>query len=109
MNKIAFIYGAETQRLRKIIRITRNKELSRRVNADLLVLKGHSKAEVARVLHAGRSSVIRWMTWDKISGADGLKTKGVGRPPKLPRTFICGVLKIMLKFTPRNTGYQRSR
>jgi len=109
MNKIAFIYGAETQRLRKIIRKTRNKELSRRANAVLLILKGHSKAEVARMLQAGRSSVLRWMTWYEVGGADGLNTKGVGRPPKLPRAFICGVLKIMLKFTPRNTGYQRSR
>jgi transposase len=49
------------------------------------------------------------MTWYEVGGADGLTTKGVGRPPKLPRAFICGVLKIMLKYTPRNTGYQRSR
>lgn len=49
MNEIAFNYGAETRRLRKIIRKIRNKELSRRANAVLLVLEGHSKAEVARL------------------------------------------------------------
>jgi transposase len=109
MNKIAFIYSTETRRLRKIIRKTRNKELYRRANAVLLVLEGHSKAEVAGLLHAGRSSVIPWMTWYEVAGSDGLNTKELGRRPKLLRTFICGELKIMPKFTPRNTGYQRSR
>ena len=71
MNKIVFIDCTETQRLRKIIRNTRNKELSRRVNAVLLVLKGHPKAEVARMQHAGRSSVIHWMTWYEVAGAEG--------------------------------------
>jgi hypothetical protein len=77
MNKIAFFYGAETSRLRKIMRKTRDKDLCRRANAVLLVFKGKTKSEVARLLQAGRSSVVRWITWYEVSGVDGLKTKGV--------------------------------
>ena len=71
MNKIAFFYGAETSRLRKIMRKTRNKDLCRRANAVLLVLKGKIKSEVARLLQAGRSSVGRWITWYEVGGVDG--------------------------------------
>ena len=109
MNKIAFLYGAETRRLKKIIHKTRDRDLCRRANAVLLVLKGKTKSEVASLLQAGRSSLNRWLKWYDVAGVDGLKTKGVGRPVRLNRDFICGVLKILLKYTPRTLGYQRSR
>lgn len=81
MNKIAFLYGAETRRLKKIIHKTRDKDLCRRVTAVLLVLKGKAKSEVARLLQAGRSSVIRWVRWYESAGIDGLLSKRTGRPP----------------------------
>ena len=109
MNRIAFLYGAETRRLKKIIHKTRDRDLCRRANAVLLVLKGKTKSEVASLLQAGRSSLNRWLKWYDVAGVDGLKTKGVGRPVRLNRDFICGVLKILLKYTPRTLGYQRSR
>ncbi|MCU8107355.1 IS630 family transposase [Shewanella sp. SM101] len=109
MNKIAFLYGAETRRLKKIIHKTRDRDLCRRANAVLLVLKGKTKSEVASLLQAGRSSLNRWLKWYDVAGVDGLKTKGVGRPVRQNRDFICGVLKILLKYTPRTLGYQRSR
>ncbi|MAB17876.1 MULTISPECIES: IS630 family transposase [unclassified Arsukibacterium] len=109
MNKIAFLYGAETRRLKKIVHKTRDKDLCRRANAVLLVLKGETKSQVARVLQAGRSSVNRWITWYDAAGIDGLKTKGVGRPASQPKGFICGVLKLLVNHIPRTLGYQRSR
>lgn len=109
MNKITFFHGAETRRLKKVIHKTRDKDLCRRANAVLLVLKGTSKSEVARVLQAGRSSVNRWLTWYEVAGVDGLKTKGVGRPVRQPKAFICKVLRLLLEQTPRTLGYQRSR
>ena len=109
MNSIAFLYGAQTRRLKKIIHKTRDRDLCRRANAVLLVLKGKTKSEVASLLQAGRSSLNRWLKWYDVAGVDGLKTKGVGRPVRQNRDFICGVLKILLKYTPRTLGYQRSR
>jgi transposase len=109
MNKITFFHGAETRRLKKVIHKTRDKDLCRRANAVLLVLKGATKSEVARVLQAGRSSVNRWLTWYEVAGVDGLKTKGVGRPVRQPKAFICKVLRLLLEQTPRTLGYQRSR
>jgi hypothetical protein len=53
VNKITFFHGAEARRLKKVIHKTRDKDLCRRANAVLLVLKGTSKSEVARVLQAG--------------------------------------------------------
>lgn len=101
MNSIAFLYGAQTRRLKKIIHKTRDRDLCRRANAVLLVLKGKTKSEVASLLQAGRSSLNRWLKWYDVAGVDGLKTKGVGRPVRQNRDFICGVLKILLKYTPR--------
>ena len=54
-------------------------------------------------------TVDRWSTWYEVGGVDGLKTKGVGRPRRQPKSLICGVLKILLDYTPRTFGYQRSR
>lgn len=109
MNKITFFHGAETRRLKKVIHKTRDKDLCRRANAVLLVLKGTTKSAVARVLQVGRSSVNRWLAWYEVAGVDGLKTKGVGRPVRQPKAFICKVLRLLLEQTPRTLGYQRSR
>jgi len=87
MNRIAFLYGAQTRRLKKIIHKTRDRDLCRRANAVLLVLKGKTKSEVASLLQAGRSSLNRWLKWYDVAGVDGLKTKGVGRPARQNRTF----------------------
>lgn len=95
--------------MKKILHKTRDKDLCRRANAVLLVLKGETKSQVARVLQAGRSSVNRWITWYDAAGIDGLKTKGVGRPASQPKGFICGVLKLLVNHIPRTLGYQRSR
>ncbi|WP_218141371.1 helix-turn-helix domain-containing protein [Rheinheimera pacifica] len=81
MNKIASLHGAETRRLKKIIHKTRDKDLCRRATAVLLVLKGKAKAEVARLLQAGRSSVNRWITWYEAAGIDGFTNQRTGRPP----------------------------
>ncbi|TMO33596.1 IS630 family transposase, partial [Pseudoalteromonas sp. S4389] len=94
---------------KKIVHKTLDKDLCRSANAVLLVLKGETKSQVARVLQAGRSSVNRWVTWYEAAGIDGLKTKGAGRPPSQPKGFICGVLKLLVNHVPRTLGYQRSR
>jgi transposase len=109
MNKIAFLYGAETRRLKKIIHKTRDKDLCRRATAVLLVLKGKAKAEVARLLQAGRSSVNRWFTWYEAAGIDGLTNQRTGRPPTQPKALIIDVLKLLIEHKPRDLGYQRSR
>lgn len=109
MNKIAFLYGAETRRLKKVVHKTRDKDLCRQANVVLLVLKGETKSQVARVLQAGRSSVNRWVNWYEVAWVDGLKTKGVGWLVSQPKAFICSVLKLLLKYVARTLGYQRSR
>lgn len=109
MNKIAFLYGAETRRLKKIIHKTRNKDPCRRATAVLLVLKGKTKAEVARLLQAGRSTVNRWMTWYEAAGIDSLTNQRTGRPPTQPKALINGLLKLLIEHKPRVFGYQRSR
>ena len=109
MNKIAFLHGAETRRLKKIIHKTRDKDLCRRATAVLLVLKGKAKSEVARLLQAGRSSVIRWVKWYESAGIDGLISKRTGRPPVQPKGLLIDVLKLLIERKPRDLGYQRSR
>lgn len=109
MNKIAFLCGTETRRLKKIIHRTRNKDLCRRAAAVLLVLKGKIKAEVARLLQAGRSSVNRGFTWYEAAGIDGLTNQRTGRPPTQPKALIIKVLKLLVEHKHRDLGYQRSR
>ena len=109
MNKITFLHGAETRRLRKIVQRSRDKALSRRANAVLLVLQGKTRVEVAADLQAARSSVNRWLSWYEADGIDGLKSQRTGRPQQLPKAFIIDVLKLLIEHRPRNLGYQRSR
>lgn len=63
--------------------------------------KSATRSEVARVLQAGRSSVNRWLIWYEVAGVGCLKTKGVGRPVRQPKAFICKVLTLLSKQTPR--------
>jgi transposase len=109
MNKITFFHGAETRRLKKVIHKTRDKDLCRRANAVLLVLKETTKSEVARVFQAGRASANSCLTWYEVAGVDGLKTKGVDRLVRQPKAFIYKVLRLLLEQTPRTLGYQCSR
>ena len=109
MNKITFLHGAETRRLRKIVQRSRNKALSRRANAVLLVLQGKTRVEVAAALQAARSSVNRWLSWYEADGIDGLESQRTGRPQQLPKAFIIDVLKLLIEHRPRDIGYQRSR
>jgi len=102
MNKIVFLHGTETRRLRKIVQRSRDKALSRRANAVLLVLQDKTRVEVAAALQAARSSVNRW--YDRLA-----KSQCTGRPQQLPTAFISNVFKLFIEHRPRDIGYPRLR
>lgn len=109
MNRITSIDRPERRRLEKIVQRSKDKRFSRRANAVVLVHKGRSRAEVAKVLAAARSSVNRWCKWYEEDGIEGLKDLKPGKPPELPGDVISQILFFLVDCTPQELGYQRSR
>ncbi len=86
-----------------------NRPLARRANAVLLLAQGKSKAEIARLLQAARSSVNRWVHWYLADEIDGLQADLPGRKVRFEPEFIGKLLRFMVGFRPQEFGYQRSR
>ena len=109
MNSISLIDRPERRRLEKIVQRSKDKRLSRRPNAVLLVQKGQSRMHVAALLSAARSSVNRWCKWYEESGIEGLKDVEQGKPDYLPGGAIVQILFLLMPWTPQELGYQHSR
>lgn len=71
--------------------------------------RGASVSEVARTLCCARSSVGRWINWFTLYGTDGLKSLPPGRGRRWPFENICSLLRQLVKHSPGDFGYQRSR
>lgn len=110
MSRISLIDRTARRRLqKKIVQCSKDKRFSRRANAVLLVHDGHSRTHTASLLSAARSSVNRWCKWYGESGVDGLKDAEHGKPAYLPGDAIVKLLFLLIRWTPQDLGYQRSR
>lgn len=99
----------ERRELTSRLHRTLDKALCRRLNAILLLDKGHSVSSTAALLAAGRSSVRRWLDWYQEAGLNGLESLQAGRRRRLPYAHITALLKALTALTPTDFGYQRSR
>ena len=71
---------------------------ARRVRSMALLEEGRSLSEVARMVGAHASSVMRWRNSKKRRGQAGLKAKPAsGRPPKLTKRQLKRLVKLLLK------------
>lgn len=100
----------DERRLRqKAIHKTHDKNYARRLTAMLMLHRGARVSEVARTLCCARSSVGRWINWFTLSGVEGLKSLPAGRSRRWPFEHICTLLRELIKHSPSDFGYQRSR
>lgn len=106
---IAPIPRSERRLMRKTIHKTRDKNHARRITAILMLHRGDRVSSVARTLCCGRSSVGRWINWFTLYGIDGLKSLPPGRRRRWPFEHICSLLRQLVKYSPDDFGYQRSR
>ncbi|WP_386263611.1 IS630 family transposase, partial [Xanthomonas translucens] len=95
--------------MQKTIHKTRDKNHARRLTAMLMLHRGVRVSDVARTLCCARSSVGRWINWFTLSGTEGLKSLPAGRSRRWPVEHICTLLRELVKHTPGDFGYQRSR
>ncbi|WP_233209044.1 IS630 family transposase, partial [Erwinia sp. B116] len=95
--------------MQKTLHKTRDKNHARRLTALLMLDRGDSVSEVARTLCCARSSVGRWINWFTLYGTDGLKSLPPGRGRRWPVEHICSLLLQLVKHSPGDFGYQRSR
>lgn len=51
----------------------------------------------------------RWINWFTLSGVEGLKSLPAGRSRHWPFEHICSLLRGLVKHSPGDLGYQRSR
>ncbi|EBT5667961.1 IS630 family transposase [Salmonella enterica] len=106
---IAPIPRTERRLMQKIIHKTKDKNHARRLTAMLMLHRGDTVSYVARTLCCARSSIGRWINWFTLSGAEGLKSLPSGRGRRWPFEHICALLRELVKHSPGDFGYQRSR
>ena len=106
---IAPIPRDERRLMQKAIHKTRDKNYARRLTAMLMLHRGERVSHVARTLCCARSSIGRWINWFTLSGAEGLKSLPSGRGRRWPFEHICALLRELVKHSPGDFGYQRSR
>ena len=106
---IAPIPRTERRLMQKTIHKTKDKNHARRLTAILMLHRGDTVCHVARTLCCARSSIGRWINWFTLSGAEGLKSLPSGRGRRWPFEHICALLRELIKHSPGDFGYQRSR
>ncbi|WP_188471412.1 IS630 family transposase [Hafnia psychrotolerans] len=106
---IAFISRTERCMMQKTIHRTKDKNHARRLTAMLMLHRGDSVSHVARTLCCARSSVGRWINWFTLYGVEGLKSLPAGRGRRWPFEHISALLRELVKYSPGDFGYQRSR
>jgi transposase len=109
MSSIAPIPRDERRLMKKTIHKTRDKNHARRLTAILMLHRGERVSDVARTLCCARSSIGRWINWFTLYGIEGLKSLPPGRGRRWPFEQICVLLHQLVKRSPGDFGYQRSR
>src|SRR5471030_175115 len=109
MQSIAAIPRTERRLMQKTIHKTRDKDHARRLTAILMLHRGERVSYVARTLCCARSSIGRWINWLTLYGIEGLKSLPPGRGRRWPFEQICELLLQLVKRSPEDFGYQRSR
>ena len=79
---------------------TKDKNHARRLTAMLMLHRGDAVSYVSRTL---------WINWFTLSGVEGLKSLPSGRGRRWPFEHICALLRELVKYSPGDFGYQRSR
>jgi transposase len=95
--------------MQKTVYKPKDKNHSRRLTAMLMLQRGDTVSHVARTLCFARSPTGRWINWFTLSGAEGLKSLPSGRGRRWPFEHICALLRELIKHSPGDFGYQRSR
>lgn len=75
----------------------------------LMLHRGDTVSHVARTLFCAHSSIGRRINWFTLSGAEGLKSLPSVRGRRLTFEHICALLRELVKHSPGDFGYQRSR
>ncbi|MGX8940495.1 IS630 family transposase [Symbiopectobacterium sp. Eva_TO] len=109
MSSIAPIPRNERRLMKKTLHKTRDKNHARRLTAILMLHRGERVSDVARMLCCARSSIGRWINWLTLYGIEGLKSLRPGRGRRWPFEQICALLIQLVKRSPHDFGYQRSR
>lgn len=99
----------ERRLIQKTIHKTRDKNHARRLTAMLMLHRGDKVSDVAKTLCCARSSLGRWINWFTLYGLEGLKSLPSGRGRRWPFEHICALLRQLIKHSPGDFGYQRSR
>lgn len=109
MPSISPIPDAERRLMQKTIHKTCDKNHVRRLTAMLMLHRGDKISDVAKTLCCARSSLGRWINWYTLYGLEGLKSLPSGRGRHWPFEHICALLRQLIKHSPEDFGYQRSR
>lgn len=97
------------RRLKRLMQKAKDIKHARRANAILLLHQGLTNSEVARHLHAARSSLQNWRKRFEQFGEAGLVPERPGRKSGTVTEEVCHHLCLLIDETPNAYGYLRSR
>lgn len=109
MTIIAPIPRNERRLMQKNAQQTHDKHHARRLTTMLMLHRGYTVTEVSRILCCARSSVGHWINCFTLYGIEGLNSLSAGCSRRWQFETICSLLRELIKLTPGDFGYQRSR
>lgn len=109
MNSIDRIPREVRRRLKRISQHNSDGNYRRRAMALLLLHKGNSVSQVAKVLQASRTSIYAWRERYQQYGEGGLIPERRGRREETVTEGLCAELLKLIQRQPGDYGYLRSR
>jgi transposase len=100
---------AVRRRLKKIVQKSPDKNHTRRAQALLHLVGGHSVTMTAKLMFAARSSVGRWRSLYEEYGEVGLEPAQRGRSPWTVTEDLGNAVSQLLEKSPNDYGYLRTR
>lgn len=97
------------RRLKKTAQSSQDANHRRRATAILLLTKGHSISQTARLTMSSRHSVRKWKQRYERSGESALVPLQPGRPAETVTDALCSELLTLIESAPEACGYLSSR
>src|SRR5262245_32920942 len=99
----------QRQELLHLYRKHEDPEVRFRVHILLLLADGHTWETVAALLYCSSRTIDRWVKRFQEEGLDGLSGRRRGRPFRFAAVWVRLVAAMVLRLSPRDFGWLRSR
>ena len=109
MNIVGRVRWSQRKKLARLARKSREPHIVRRALAIAELARGRTVAQAAEAVCAARSTVYLWAQWFRTDGINALQAERRGSERRTLTDAMMEALEGLLKTTPQDHGYLRSR